>query len=69
VVTALEEANREYAAKFGYIFIVCASGKGAGQMLAILRSRLENPPEHEIRVAAEEQNKITRLRLEKLFNP
>jgi 2-oxo-4-hydroxy-4-carboxy-5-ureidoimidazoline decarboxylase len=48
---------------------VCASGKGAGQMLAILRSRLENPPEHEIRVAAEEQNKITRLRLEKLFNP
>lgn len=69
VVTALEEANREYAAKFGYIFIVCASGKGAGQMLAILRSRLENPPEDEIRVAAEEQNKITRLRLEQLFIP
>jgi OHCU decarboxylase len=67
VLTELEQANRDYETKFGYIFIVCATGKGAGQMLAILRSRLPNSPEQEIRIAAEEQNKITRLRLEKLF--
>ena len=63
----LEEANQEYLAKFGHIFIVCANGKSAGEMLTILRSRLSNSPEREIRVAAEEQNKITRLRLEKLL--
>ena len=62
----LKEANNEYLAKFGYIFIVCASGKSAEEMLANLRSRLPNSPEQEIRVAAEEQNKITRLRLERL---
>jgi OHCU decarboxylase len=67
VTMDLEEANREYLEKFGYIFIVCASGKSAAEMLAILRSRLPNSPEQEIRVAAEEQNKITRLRLEKLL--
>jgi OHCU decarboxylase len=66
VTMDLEEANREYLEKFGYIFIVCATGKTADQMLAILRSRLPNSPEQEIRVAAEEQNKITRLRLERL---
>jgi OHCU decarboxylase len=67
VTIELEEANREYLAKFGYIFIVCASGKRADEMLAILRSRLSNLPEHEVRVAAEEQAKITNLRLEKLL--
>lgn len=67
VTLELEEANQEYMAKFGYIFIVCASGKSAEEMLATLRSRLPNSPEQEIRVAAEEQNKITRLRLEKLL--
>lgn len=66
VITALEEANEEYFAKFGYIFIVCASGKGADEMLSILKSRLPNQPEAEIRVAAKEQEKITRLRLERL---
>jgi len=66
VTMNLEEANREYLAKFGYIFIVCATGKTAEEMLAILRSRLPNTPEQEIHVAAEEQNKITRLRLERL---
>jgi len=69
VVTALEEANEEYFAKFGYIFIVCASGKGPDEMLSILKSRLPNQPEAEIRVAAEEQDKITRLRLERLVAP
>lgn len=67
VTTDLEQANQEYLAKFGYIFIVCANGKSAGQMLAILRSRLSNAPEQEIRVAAEEQNQITNLRLGKLL--
>jgi 2-oxo-4-hydroxy-4-carboxy-5-ureidoimidazoline decarboxylase len=67
VASALEEGNREYLAKFGYIFIVCASGKSAAEMLTILQSRLPNPPEEEIRVAAAEQNKITCLRLEKLI--
>jgi OHCU decarboxylase len=66
VTINLEDANREYLEKFGYIFIVCATGKTAEEMLAILRSRLPNTQEQEIRVAAEEQNKITRLRLERL---
>ena len=69
VTIDLEAANQEYLAKFGYIFIVCASGKSAEEMLAILRSRLANPPESEIRIAAEEQDKIARLRLEKLLKP
>jgi OHCU decarboxylase len=69
VTMGLEEANREYLAKFGYIFIVCATAKTAEDMLAILRARLLNAPEQEIRVAAEEQDKITRLRLEKLLTP
>jgi OHCU decarboxylase len=67
VTSALEEGNREYLAKFGYIFIVCATGKSADEMLAILQSRMLNTPEEELRIAAEEQNKITRLRLEKLL--
>ena len=67
VTTAMEEGNREYLTKFGYIFIVCATGKSADEMLSILRSRLVNPAEEEIRVAAAEQNKITCLRLEKLL--
>lgn len=67
VASAIEEANQEYLEKFGYIFIICASGKTAEEMLANLRSRLANPPEEEIRVAAEEQNKITQLRLGRIF--
>ena len=66
VTMNLEEANREYLEKFGYIFIVCATEKTAEEILAILRSRLPNTPEQESRVAAEEQDKITRLRLKRL---
>ena len=62
----MEEANQAYLAKFGYIYIVCATGKSAEEMLTNLKSRMSNAPEAEIRVAAEEQEKITRLRLEKL---
>jgi len=63
----LATANRDYEARFGYIFIVCATGKTADEMLAIIERRLHNEPDVELRVAAEEQRKITRLRLEKLL--
>lgn len=65
VLAELAEANRIYAERFGHIFIVCATGKSAGEMLGLLRARLDNDPETEVCVAAEEQGKITRLRLEK----
>ena len=63
----LAEANREYLAKHGFIFIVCASGRSADAMLAELRARLATSRESELRTAAEEQAKITRLRLGKLL--
>ncbi|MBC7789640.1 MAG: 2-oxo-4-hydroxy-4-carboxy-5-ureidoimidazoline decarboxylase [Anaerolineae bacterium] len=63
----LAQANAEYHERFGYIFIVCATGKSGEEMLAMLRVRLGNDPDTELRVAAEEQSRITRLRLEKLL--
>ena len=63
----LADGNRSYEARFGYIFIVCATGKSAGEMLAILELRLRNDPEVELTIAAEEQRRITRLRLAKLI--
>ena len=66
VLTALSEANRLYEETFGYIFIVCAHGRSAEEMLALLRDRLSNDPAVEIRVAASEQAAITRLRLNEL---
>ena len=63
VLAALAEANAAYEARFGYIFIVCATGRSAQEMLGMLRARLGNKPDEEIRVAAEEQAKITELRL------
>ncbi|HKC63721.1 MAG TPA: 2-oxo-4-hydroxy-4-carboxy-5-ureidoimidazoline decarboxylase [Pyrinomonadaceae bacterium] len=59
--------NREYLQKFGYIYIICATGKTADEMLAILKERLKSDAELEIRNAAEEQRKITHLRLNKLL--
>jgi OHCU decarboxylase len=64
----LARANRDYEARFGYIFIVCATGKSAGAMLDLLERRLRNDPDSEIQIAAEEQRKITRLRLAKLLD-
>jgi 2-oxo-4-hydroxy-4-carboxy-5-ureidoimidazoline decarboxylase len=64
----LAAANREYEARFGYIFIVCATGKTAGAMLELLERRLRNDPGEEIQIAAGEQAKITRLRLAKLLD-
>lgn len=66
VLDALAEANRAYEARFGYIFIVCATGKTAEEMLALLRERIGNEPADEIRIAAAEQAKITELRLQSL---
>jgi len=65
---ALAEVNQEYEEHFGYIYIVCATGKSADEMLAIARERMINDKEAELRVAAEEQRKITRLRLLKLVS-
>ena len=64
----LAAANREYEQRFGYIFIVFATGKSAEEMLALARERLRNDPDVELRAAAAEQLKITRLRLEKLLD-
>ena len=63
----LARLNQVYAEKFGYIFIVCASGRTAAEMLSLLRARLTNDAETEIKVAAGEQRRITRLRLRKLL--
>jgi 2-oxo-4-hydroxy-4-carboxy-5-ureidoimidazoline decarboxylase len=65
-INELAKANEAYEKKFGYIFIVCATGKSADEMLGMLQSRLQNSPDEEIEIAADEQNKITKLRLEKL---
>ena len=65
----LAELNQAYLAKFGFIFIVFATGKSADEMLAILKSRIDNCREQEIASAAAEQLKITRLRLTKLDSP
>ena len=69
VQTKLElvKQNRKYEEKFGYIFIVCATGKSASGMLELLRIRLENSPESELKIAAGEQMKITNLRLNKML--
>jgi hydroxyisourate hydrolase len=67
ILAALARGNRDYEARFGYIFIVCATGRSAADMLEFLERRLGNDPERELEIAALEQRKITRLRLEKLL--
>jgi 2-oxo-4-hydroxy-4-carboxy-5-ureidoimidazoline decarboxylase len=62
----LETLNLRYRERFGFVFLVCATGKSADEMLALLRARIDNPADVELRIAAGEQAKITRLRLEKL---
>jgi allantoicase len=63
---ALRDGNVRYRERFGYVFLVCATGKTAAEMLALLRARLSNDPDTELKIAAAEQARITRLRLEKL---
>ncbi len=65
--TQLAKANRTYAEKFGNIFLICAAGKTAEEILENLRCRLSNDLQTELHIAAEEQRKITRIRLEKLL--
>lgn len=63
----LADANREYEEQFGHIFIVCATGRSAAEMLALLEARLHNDPQTELAIAAEEQRRIMQLRLAKLL--
>jgi len=67
ILDELAAANQAFVDKFGFIYIVCASGRGAAEMLGDLHARLSHTREHELRTAAEEQAKITRLRLRKLL--
>lgn len=64
---ALADGNEAYEKKFGYIFIVCATGKTADEMLNLLSKRLTNEPSTELKTAMHEQNKITYLRMKKLL--
>ncbi len=65
VQRALVEANQEYERRFDRVFIVCATGKSVSEILEILRRRLQNDDSTELREAAEEQRKITNIRLKK----
>ena len=67
VIAALAAGNRAYEERFGYVFIVCATGKRADEMLASLESRMPNDARTELAAAAAEQMKITHLRLDKLL--
>ncbi len=67
VLLNMAKANIAYEIKFGYIFIICATGKTANEMLNLLSVRLNNEPEKELIIAINEQNKITHLRIDKLF--
>ncbi len=64
---ALAATNLDYEDRFGHIYIVCATGKSADEMLRLARSRLSNDKETELRIAAEEQRKITHIRMHKLL--
>ena len=66
-IRALADGNSAYEDKFGFIFIVCATGKSAAQMTALLQARLPNERNQELINAAEEQRKIFQIRLEKLL--
>jgi 2-oxo-4-hydroxy-4-carboxy-5-ureidoimidazoline decarboxylase len=67
VIAELANSNSAYEEKYGFIFIVCATGKSAKEMLALLQDRLNNDRQKELEIASEEQRKIFHLRLEKLL--
>ena len=69
ILKEIAEGNQQYEKKFGFIFIVSAAGKNATGMLDLLKERLSNDVATELKIAAGEQNKITRLRLQKLIQP
>jgi len=66
-IQALAKVNTDYENKNGFIFIVCATGKSAEEMLRLAEDRLRNAPEEEVRIAMGEQAKITIIRLKKLM--
>ncbi len=68
VIEDLAKANQDYEARFGFIFIVCATGKPAGEMLRLLHDRLKNDREEELQIAMGEQHKITIIRFKKLMD-
>ena len=68
VKAQLAEGNRKYDEKFGYVYLVCASGRSAEELLAILTDRLDNDPDTERRVMRSELAKINRLRLQRLLS-
>jgi OHCU decarboxylase len=65
--TDLAAANLEYQSRFGYVFLVRASGRSGGEMLALLRKRLDNPPDEEFAIACGQEREIVTLRLEGLI--
>ncbi|PLT26147.1 2-oxo-4-hydroxy-4-carboxy-5-ureidoimidazoline decarboxylase [Pseudoalteromonas sp. MelDa3] len=67
VLTKMIALNKEYLNKFGFIFIVCATGKTAEQMLELIEQRIHNTRSTELNIAAGEQAKITKIRLESLL--
>ena len=67
VIKRLTKGNEAYEQKFGFIFIVCATGKSAAEMLVLLEERLPNERETELKIAAAEQHKITKIRLKKIY--
>jgi 2-oxo-4-hydroxy-4-carboxy-5-ureidoimidazoline decarboxylase len=68
VLQELHQLNIDYEARYGFIFIVCASGKSADEMLALLKARINNGRAIELLNGAAAQGEITRLRLQQLFN-
>jgi allantoicase len=66
-LAVLGAANEAYEATFGHVFLICATGKSSEQILQSLQERLGHDADTEMRIAGEEQRKITRLRLEKLL--
>ena len=67
VHAALADANRAYEQRFGHVYLVCATGKGAEELLAVLLDRLTNEPATERRVVRTELGKINRIRLERML--
>jgi 2-oxo-4-hydroxy-4-carboxy-5-ureidoimidazoline decarboxylase len=66
LIAALRDGNLAYEERFGFVFLVCATGKSAAEMLALLTERLTHDRSSELQIAAAEHTKITRIRLEGL---
>jgi OHCU decarboxylase len=69
ILAVLAEENRRYESRFGHVFLISAAGRTAEDVLAVVRQRIDNDPATELKVAAEEQRKITRLRLQSMLHP